>query len=81
MPPSEIDTAERIVRLETKLDFIIDKMHSLPPSPVCLAKHKEFDDKIDAMESWRNRAIGALLLVNILFLLFIDKIKDVFAGQ
>jgi hypothetical protein len=33
MAPSETDIAERIVRLETKLDFLIAQIDKLPPSP------------------------------------------------
>jgi hypothetical protein len=76
MAPNEQATAERIVRLETKLDFIIDKIDRLPPSPICTAKHKELDDRLDAIETWRNRAMGAVLVVNILFVLFMEKIKQ-----
>lgn len=67
--------AERVVRVETKIDFIIDRMNHLPPSPACIAKHKELDDRLDMMETWRNRMIGAFLVLNILLVLVVDKIK------
>jgi hypothetical protein len=75
MAPSEIDMAERVVRLETKIDFIIDRMDHLPPSPTCLAKHKELEDRLDMMETWRNRMIGAFLVLNIILVALMDKIK------
>ncbi len=75
MPPSDIDIAERIVRLETKLDFLISQMDRLPPSPVCLAKHRELEDRLDSMETWRNRAIGVFLILNILFVIALEKIR------
>jgi hypothetical protein len=81
MAPSEVDTASRIVRLETKLDFIIDKIDRLPPSPVCIAKHKELEDRLDAMETWRNRMVGAILVINILVVILMDKIRAFFFGQ
>lgn len=77
MAPSEVETATRIVRLETKIDFIIDKIDKLPPSPVCVAKHLEIDNKFDDVERWRNRAVGALLVANIIFILMVDKIRAV----
>lgn len=80
MPPTDLDIAERIVRLETKLDFIITQMERLPPSPVCVAKHKELDERLDDMDRWRNRAMGAILIINIVVVLFIDKFKQVFFG-
>jgi hypothetical protein len=80
MPPSDLDIAERIVRLETKLDFIIAQMDKLPPSPACLAKHTEFDDRIAAMEAWRNKAIGVFMVINIALIIFIDKIKAFFVN-
>lgn len=80
MPPTDLDIAERIVRLETKLDFIITQMERLPPSPVCVAKHKELDERLDDMDRWRNRAMGAILIINIVIVLFIDNFKQVFFG-
>ena len=78
MAPSEVDTASRIVRLETKLDFIIERIDRLPPSPICVGKHKELDDRLDAMETWRNRMVGAMLVINILVVVLMDKIKALF---
>lgn len=75
MAPSDIDTAERIVRLETKLDFIIDRMDKLPPSPICMAKHAELENRLDTIELWRNRMIGAFLVINVLVIAAMDKIK------
>lgn len=80
MAPSDIDTAERIVRLETKLDFIIDRMDKMPPSPICLAKHNELQARLDTMELWRNRAIGAFLVINVLLIAIMDKIKAFLAS-
>jgi hypothetical protein len=70
--------AERIVRVETKLDFLISQMDRPPPSPVCVTKHREHDDRITALESWRNRAIGVVMVINILLVIFIDKVKQFF---
>jgi hypothetical protein len=81
MPPiDQIDLAERIVRLETKLDFLIAQMDKLPQSPVCLQQHREFDDRLTSMEAWRNRAIGVVMVFNIAIVVFIDKIKNFFAN-
>ena len=73
-----LDVAERIVRLETKLDFLIAQIDRLPPSPVCIARHKEFDDRFNALEAWRNRLIGIVMILNIAMVIFIDKIKGFF---
>ncbi len=73
----EID--ERIVRVETKLDFIISAMEKLPPSPVCVAKHTEYEKKFTDIESWRNRAVGAFLVLNLILVFFVDKIKAMFS--
>ena len=81
MAPSDIDTAERIVRLETKLDFLIDRLDKLPPSPVCVAKHVEFDGRLDDVDKLKNRFIGIMLVANILFVLFVDKIKTFFTAH
>lgn len=81
MAPSDIDTAERIVRLETKLDFLIERLDKLPPSPVCVAKHVEYDGRFDEVEKWRNRLIGIILVVNVMFVMFVDKIKNFFSAS
>jgi hypothetical protein len=81
MAPNEQATAERIVRLETKLDFIIDKIDRLPPSPICISKHKELDDRLNAMETWRNRMVGAILVINILVVILMDKIRAFLFSQ
>jgi hypothetical protein len=78
MPPSEIDIAERIVRLETKLDFLIQQLEKLPPSPVCIHKHIEFEARFTSIEGWRNRALGAVFVLNIALVVFMDKIKKFF---
>ena len=80
MAPVEHDTAERIVRLETKLDFLIAQMDKLPPSPVCVHKHMEFEARIVSVEAWRNRAIGVVMVFNVVLVIFMDKIKAFFAG-
>jgi hypothetical protein len=76
-----LDIAERIVRLETKLDFIIAQMEKMPPSPTCTLKHAEIDEKIEDLERWRNRAIGAFLILNIFLVFATDKIKATLFGQ
>ena len=74
-PNDSIDTAERLVRLETKLDFLIKSMENLPPSPVCLKKHDELEERVTSMEKFVNRAIGAMIAVNILITVFAYKLK------
>lgn len=70
-------TMERIVRLETKLDFLIAHLERLPPSPICIENHREVDKRLLSLEAWRNRAIGALLIVNIVFIIVIEKITNI----
>jgi hypothetical protein len=73
-----LDTAERLVRLETKLDFLIGSMDKLPPSPVCVTKHIEHDARLTALENLKHKALGALVVVNILITIFLDKLKGLF---
>lgn len=90
MPP-ENDTAvaERIVRLETKFDFLIEQMHRLPPSPTCIINHRAHDERmtkieeahdarISSLETWRNRAIGALLILNLVLVFAMEKVRSLF---
>jgi hypothetical protein len=81
MAPVEHDTAERIVRLETKLDFLIAQMDKLPPSPLCVHKHMEFDARITSVEAWRNRTIGVVMVFNVVLVIFMDKIKAFFGAH
>lgn len=80
MAPSDHDTAERIVRLETKLDFLINQMDRLPPSPICVQRHVEFDTRLASAEAWRNRAIGMVMVFNVIIVIFMDKVKAFFTG-
>jgi hypothetical protein len=73
-----LDTAERLVRLETKLDFLIGAMDKLPPSPTCVNKHVEHDARLAALENLKHKALGALVVVNILITIFLDKLKGLF---
>lgn len=76
MPPNDsIDTAERLVRVETKLDFLIKSLENLPPSPTCTKKQEETEERIAALEKFVNRAIGAMVAVNILITVFAYKLK------
>ena len=76
MPPeNDIAIAERITRVETKLDFLIAQLEKLPPSPTCVLRHTEFETRVGSLERWRSQAIGALLILNIVFIVAIDKIR------
>lgn len=68
-PNDPIDTAERLVRLETKLDFLIKSLEDTAP------KHKVLEERITSLERFVNRAIGAMVAVNILITVFAYKLK------
>jgi len=69
MPPSDsIDTAERLVRLETKLDMVIKQLEN--PAP-----NKAQEERITALEKFVNRALGAAIAINIIITLFAYKLK------
>lgn len=80
MPPhDQIDTAERLVRLETKLDFLINSLNDLPPSPECVNKHEKIEERLTNIETWHNRTIGALVALNLLLTIFSEKIRGLFS--
>ena len=82
MPPSDpVDIAERIVRLETKLDFLIAQLDRLPPSPICTSKHAELETRLDEIDKWRNGAMGVVLVINVALVIFMDKIRHFFTGN
>ena len=68
-PNDPIDTAERLVRLETKLDFIIKSLEDTAP------RHKVLEERISSLEKFVNRAVGALIAINILITVFAYKLK------
>jgi hypothetical protein len=74
------EMVQRMVRVETKLDILITQIDKLPPSPVCIDKHKELDRRLDSIERWQNRLAGVFLALNLLFILAIEKIKAFFFG-
>jgi len=74
----ELDTAERLVRVETKLDFVISRMETMPPSPTCLQKHTDFEERFTLLERWHNMTMGALVVANLVFIFFSDKLKGLF---
>lgn len=77
----EHDMAERMVRVETKLDILIQQVDKLPPSPTCVAKHRELDLRFDALERWQNRVAGAFFALNIVLVLAMEKIRIFFFGR
>jgi hypothetical protein len=64
-PPS----GERLVRVETKLDILINTVDRIP------ATHEMLNKRITALEQWRSMALGAMMIVNIVFIILLDKIK------
>ena len=73
MPPNDmIDTAERLVRVETKLDFLIKSLET------GAEKHLAYENRFKALERGHNIAIGALAAGNLLVILFIEKLKGLF---
>lgn len=66
-PNDPIDTAERLVRLETKLDFLITS----------IKKHEELEARVGGLERFVNRAVGAMVAINILITVFAYKFKGI----
>lgn len=78
----ESSTLERMARVETKVDFIIARLDTLPPSPACVLRHQELDtmlhevsERVSNIESLRNKIIGGALALNVVLVIFMDKIK------
>lgn len=78
----ETSTLERMARVETKVDFIIARLDTLPPSPACVLHHQELEtmlhdveERISSIESLRNKVIGGALVLNVALIIFMDKIK------
>lgn len=77
----QIEIAERIVRLETKLDFLISQIDRLPPSPACIEQHEAISNRVTVLEAWRNRAVGVLLVINIVLVATMDKVLNFFGTK
>lgn len=77
----ESDMAERMVRVETKLDFLIGQIDKLPPSPACIVKHEEFTVRLTGLEKWQSRMIGVFLALNIMLVLAMEKVRHIIFGN
>lgn len=64
------DIRERVVRVETKVDFIIENMSSLPPSPETIKRferieeiakgHTEFENELNKRIAWVTGAFAVI---------------------
>lgn len=63
-------TAERLVRLETKMDFIIT---------VYIQKHEDVETRLKALERWHNLTVGGLIALNVLLTFLAPTIRGLFA--
>lgn len=77
----ESDMAERMARVETKIDFLIGQIDKLPPSPACVLKHTEFHGRLDGLEKWQSRMIGVFLALNIMLVLAMEKVRHLIFGN
>jgi hypothetical protein len=82
--------SDRLIVLETKVDYIIENMSTLPPSKKCEAYHEKNDEKLKNLEDnvetkfkeydrYQNRFIGGFIVLNIVFTLFLEKMKKALA--
>jgi hypothetical protein len=64
--------AERLVRIETKLDHIVEAQIKNS------SKHDNLEDRLKTVEDKVNRFLGALVVLNFLLLFFAEKIRGLF---
>lgn len=77
MAPNENTDGERLVRLETKLDNITDLLKD--KHAAIEAKHADYDERLKSLETWVNRMFGGLIVIDIVFAFFSDKLKGLFS--
>lgn len=65
-----LETVQRLTRLETKLDFVLEAVKN-PAVP------KMVDERIKTLETRQNIFIGGLAALNGVYLLFQDKIASI----
>lgn len=76
MPPTDaLDTAERLARVETKIDFLIESLKNLPPHKELVEKDAAIEVRVTKLETFVNRAIGVIIAANVLLTLFAYKLK------
>lgn len=63
--------AERLVRIETKLDHIVEAQINRGK------KHDELEERLQKVEDKVNRFLGALVVVNFLVLFFAEKLRGI----
>ena len=66
---SNVDLGERVAKIETKIDFIIQHMESLPPSPQTLKRLDEIEAKADSVASFNENLKGKLAIAGAGFML------------
>jgi hypothetical protein len=64
--------AERLVRIETKLDHIVEAQIKNT------SKHDTLEERLKTVEDKVNRFLGALVVLNFLLLFFAEKIRGLF---
>lgn len=75
-PSDNIGTSERLVRLETKLDNLLDLIKD--KHEVFDTKHADYEKRLKALETWVNRMFGGLVVLNVLLTVFSDKLQGIF---
>lgn len=70
MPETDIAVAERLVRLETKMDFIIN---------VYMQRHEDVETRLKALERWHNICVGGLVALNVVLTFTAPLIRGLFA--
>lgn len=48
-----IETAERLASIESSIKYIESNISRLPPSPACVEKHVEFDQRLEDLEEFK----------------------------
>lgn len=71
----EEEFAERLVRIETKVDMLIDN------NKTANAQRKELESRVEDIEKKLNVFVGALIAANFLLIFFAPQIRALFLGK
>lgn len=48
-----IETAERLASIESSIKYIESNLSRLPPSPICVEKHNDFEKRLAELEEFK----------------------------
>lgn len=79
----QLETGERLASIERSIKYIEDNLSKLPPSQACVVYHREMDERLDALEKFKNDILqriawvsGAFAVISSGFVYLVDYLRN-----